>query len=274
MTGAAQGRAGARRRVLLVGGEDSSGRAGLAADRETVALLGQQGDEPHAAPLEAVSVATAHTLQQGAELIELGARDPAVWAAEVRRLVANPMDRPVVAKFGLLPGRGHLEVAADLMGELVPACPVVLDPVAGTSGDSPFLAASDLTLLVERVLPAGPILTPNIPEAARLTGADPEVLASDPSSRPAAAERLLAAGAAAVIIKGGHGSEDPVLDLLMRPGAEPHWIRHRRSPGPGIRGSGCRHASALAVGLARGRSLAQASEDAAAHLAALIGCRK
>ncbi|MDP6837646.1 MAG: bifunctional hydroxymethylpyrimidine kinase/phosphomethylpyrimidine kinase [Planctomycetota bacterium] len=258
-------------RLLLIGGEDSSGRAGLGADRETVALLSR--DLPPGMTLSALTVPTAHTVQSGMELHELGARKAEEWGAEVRHILADPQKSPAAAKFGLLPGRAHLEMAAEIIRELAPRCPVVLDPVAGTSGGSPFLSRSDLSFLLEHVLPAGPILTPNIPEAALLTASDPRQLASDPAPRLDAAASLLRAGAAAVLLKGGHGIEDQIQDLLAQPGSEPSWIRHPRIPGPGLRGSGCRHASALAVGLAQGQSLIQAARGASAHLAGLMGRR-
>lgn len=260
----------ARARILLVGGEDSSGRAGLAADRETVKLLGQPQKRLFPFPIEGVTVPTAHTVQAGNRFIEMGAREPEEWGAEVRWIIEDAGTRPIAAKFGLLPGRRHLEVATELIRSLVAFSPVVLDPVAGTSTGIPFLSPDDLVFLVEHVLPAGPILTPNISEAALLTGTDARLLAADPSSRPAAAAILLAAGASGVILKGGHGAEDPVRDLVLVPGEEPEWVQHPRVPGEGIRGSGCRHATALALGLACGLTLIEAAREAAAHLAELI----
>ena len=88
------------------------------------------------------------------------------------------------------------------------------------------------------------------------------------AAAPAAAT-LLRGGASAVVATGGHGPErgDQVRDLVLQPGAEPVWIERKREPGEGIRGSGCRFATALACGLARGNDL-QGSARAAGEFVA------
>src|SRR5437867_924315 len=81
-------------------------------------------------------------------------------------------------------------------------------------------------------------------------------------ARLEAARILLALGAAAVVIKGGHGEEDPVRDLVARPGGRHAWIERARVRGGGIRGSGCRFASRLAALLALGKPLEASAEEA------------
>ncbi len=77
-------------------------------------------------------------------------------------------------------------------------------------------------------------------------------------------------GARAVLLKGGHGLEDPVADLLLETGQVPRWLEHARVPGASIHGSGCRHASALAAALARGEGLAEAGRMAGEYLRGIL----
>ncbi len=146
---------------------------------------------------------------------------------------------------------------------------LVLDPVLQASGGEPFLDDAGVRTLREELLPHGPLLTPNLPEAARLTGRAESELAS-PAVRLGTAQDLLAAGAAGVFLKGGHGAEDPVLDLVLIRGAPPVWHERRRTPGGGIHGSGCRYASALAAGLLLGWGPAEASRRAGEWVGNLI----
>ena len=123
----------------------------------------------------------------------------------------------------------------------------------------------------DSLLVAGPILTPNLDELALLAWDDADALAEDPSRRVAAAERLLRAGVSAVVATGGHGPDnEPSRDLVLRPGEEPVWIERAREPGPGIRGSGCRFATALACALARGEGLVEAATAAGDYVAQRI----
>jgi hydroxymethylpyrimidine/phosphomethylpyrimidine kinase len=111
-----------------------------------------------------------------------------------------------------------------------------------------------------------PVLTPNLGELAELTGASLGALARDLDARIAAARGLLALGAVAVCVKGGHGQEDPVRDLLVRAAGELLMAEHPRLPGPGMRGSGCRFASYLAGRLALSEPLARAHAEASSWM--------
>ena len=140
--------------------------------------------------------------------------------------------------------------------------------IAASSG-SDFLDAPAIAALRE-LLSSGVVVTPNLPEAALLAEVPPERLVDSLDARLDAARRLLAAGARAVLIKGGHGNENPVRDLVLEPPAPPLWIERPRHPGPGLRGSGCRFATATAACLARGDTLATAAERAGTFVAGRI----
>lgn len=257
-------------RVLAIGGHDPSGGAGVDADREAIFANG----------CAAEVVVTAHTDQDDSMVRSIGARSPADWSTEAARILetAARVGTPIAAiKFGLLPGLDHIHAAAEIVRQFrahTPFLPVVVDPVIESSSGCRFLDPAACDALLRELLPLAPILTPNLPEAARLTGHDPELLAHDAPTRLEAARGLLAHGAAAVLLKGGHGPEnEPVTDLLLTPAAAPVPIEQERVSGPGIRGSGCRHASALASSLAHGTPLPQAAHHAAHHVAACIRAR-
>jgi hydroxymethylpyrimidine/phosphomethylpyrimidine kinase len=225
-------------RLVACGGVDSSGAAGLDVDASTARALG----------VDLQVVATCYTEQDHCAVRSVVPVDPAAWVEEVR-----PAD---AIKFGLLPGPGHLRAAAALIREL--GIPAVVDPVVASTSGYVFLDEAALEVLREELLPAGPVLTPNLPEAQALTGL---------ADREAAAARLLELGARAVVLKGGHGPEpDQVCELILLPDAEPIWHTHPRLPGS-LRGTGCRFATALAAGLAAGDSILGATQAATTHVA-------
>jgi hydroxymethylpyrimidine/phosphomethylpyrimidine kinase len=239
--------------LLVVAGHDPSGGAGVSADEEAA----------RASEFEVRTVITAHTNQSDAGVVSVGARPAIAWLQDARALLG---DHPAAIKFGLLPGADHLRAAAELIRE-APGIPIVVDPLIESSSGFEFLDAAALEVLRTELLPLPVILTPNLPEAARLT-ARPEL--GNFEDREAAAHELLAPGLAAVLLKGGHGMEDPIRELLLTPATTAFWLEHPRLPGRGIRGSGCRHATTLACALARGLALPEAARHAAEHVASRI----
>ena len=242
--------------LLALAGRDPTEGAGVDADRRAAA---RQGVELHA-------VVTADTDQDGERVRSIGARSPEEWELEARQRTAAR--RPAALKTGLLPGAEHVRAAARIAAEL--AVPAVVDPVLQASGGEPFLDAAGVEALLAELVPLGVILTPNLPEAACLCGLPLEALAVHPEARVDAARRLLERGARAVVLKGGHGREDPVRDLVLEAGAEPWWQVHARIPGASIHGSGCHHAATLAAVLARGGDLREGAREAAGYLAELL----
>jgi hydroxymethylpyrimidine/phosphomethylpyrimidine kinase len=89
-----------------------------------------------------------------------------------------------------------------------------------------------------------------------------------------AAEMLIGLGARAVIVKGGHGTEDPVRDLVLERDRPPALVEHARIAGGKIRGSGCRYATRVAARLAQSWTLEDAARDAAAHVSAAIAAAR
>ncbi|MAF65374.1 MAG: bifunctional hydroxymethylpyrimidine kinase/phosphomethylpyrimidine kinase [Planctomycetes bacterium] len=238
--------------LLVVAGHDSSGSAGLDADL----------DAARGMDVATALVATARSVQDAGGVRSVGAREPRAWLAE-----ALAVPRPGALKLGLLPGADHIVAAAELVRALradAEILPVVLDPVLEASSGFVFLDAAARAALRERLGPLGAIWTPNLPEAAALTGRALSALESSPLARVEAAGDLLEAGAGGVVLKGGHARQDTVCDLVVAPGREPLRIESRRRAGAVLGGSGCRHATALAAGLARGASLEAAARAAGA----------
>lgn len=245
-------------RLLVVAGRDSSGGAGVDADLEMARWCGASVD----------IVVTADTRQGEAGLEELGAREPGAWMREAEAALEAGVH---AVKFGLLPGAEHVVAAAELVQGLLeaqPSIPIVVDPVLAPTLGGRFLDQAGVEALLEVLLPTGCVLTPNLEEAAELTGQAPAALQEDLEERIAAAHALMKRGARGVVLKGGH-AEGALLDLVCEAGAEPRWLRLERAPGT-RRGTGCRHSTCIALGLARGQGLLEAATAAGDRIGSLI----
>jgi len=247
-------------RVLIVGGRDPSG-AGIDADLAALEGLAVEG----------LAVETARTDQDASSVRSIGARAPGVWKAEA---LSQARVGIAAIKFGLLPGSEHVLAARDLLRKLREIAgqeiPAVVDPVIRASSGGLFLDARAVEAVLRELTRESVILTPNLAEAAELTGIGFEEIAESFDARRTAAQVLLDAGARAVLVKGGHGSEDPVRDLVATREGRVTWISRPRVRGGSIRGSGCRFASRMAAELALGGSLVAAAEEAGGFVAGEI----
>lgn len=250
-------------RVLVVAGHDPTGGAGVDADRAALARSGA----------EAECVVTAWTDQDGTSVRAIEPRPSADWLEEARYALAAPVH---ALKSGLLPGAAAVRSLAALIDELTraKAVPIVVDPVLAASGGEVFLDEEGIDALLAELLARGVILTPNLPEAARLAGLELAALQAERGERVRAAEALLARGARAVVLKGGHAEDDELADLVLERSAEPVWLTRPRVRGARLHGSGCRFASTLAARLAHGESLARAAEAASAYLDELLRAQR
>lgn len=241
--------------VLVIAGSDSSGGAGLARDVRTLEIMGA----------EALCAVTAVTAQTDAGVLGVHA----VPAEQVRlQIEAAFAARTVGAvKIGMLAGPATIDTVADTLRS-APAVPLVLDPVLRASSGAALLEAGALARLRGRLFPLATLLTPNIPEAACLAG-EPLATAPEPARLIGWARRLLAEGARAVLIKGGHASGDVAADVLVRPDHEPLWLSGPRLSAS-RRGTGCALASAIAAALAAGSTLPEACRRGRAHVLALL----
>jgi len=154
-------------------------------------------------------------------------------------------------KTGMLGDAATVELVARLLDDA--KVPAVVDPVMVAKGGASLLAAEAVAAVRERLIPRAALLTPNAPEAEALTGLSVET--TDDLRR--AGEALLAAGAKAVLMKGGHVPGDRVVDVLMTPAGETAF-EGERIDSRHTHGTGCTLASACAVGLAQGLPLVEA----------------
>lgn len=236
-------------RVLTIAGSDSGGGAGIQADLKTFAALGCYG----------MSAITALTAQNtvGVQAIH------AVPASFLRQQIISVVEDIGVdaVKIGMLHEPGVVEVVAWAIDHFR-LRNVVLDPVmVATSGDR-LIAAETVEVLVRELFPRACLVTPNLDEAALLLG---RPLTTVGDLAPAARD-LLALGARAALVKGGHLEGDEVEDLLCVPGAENLRLRSQRIGSRNVHGTGCTLSSAIAAHLALGDDLPAAVRHARAYI--------
>ncbi|MFF9093778.1 bifunctional hydroxymethylpyrimidine kinase/phosphomethylpyrimidine kinase [Streptomyces sp. NPDC014802] len=247
-------------RVLTVAGSDSGGGAGIQADLKTMLALGVHG----------MSVLTAVTAQNS--LGVQGAWELPVEAVRAQyRSVVDDIGVQAV-KTGMLSSAELVEAVAELLAGT--DAPAVVDPVGVSKHGDPLLAASALDSVRAKLLPAATLATPNLDEVAQLTGVRVE---SEQDMRRAA-EAVLAYGPRWVLIKGGHLAGDTgtgragaheAVDFLTD-GQEEHWLRAPRHDNRHTHGTGCTLASAIACGLATGRSVPEAVAAAKEYVTGAI----
>jgi len=176
-------------------------------------------------------------------------------AIEAQIAAALADGRAAAIHIGLLPEPELIEVVAATLADVT--LPRVVDPVIGASTGEAFLQGQGIDLLRKALVP-GSILTPNIPEAVALIGKP----IADRGGMERAAEALLAAGAQAVLLKGGHLEGPTVIDLLSTPSGHLALPMPLVMSGGSVRGSGDALAAALAASLASGLRLPQAARRA------------
>lgn len=240
-----------RGRVLIVAGSDSGGGAGIQADVKTVSMLGGYA-------MTAITALTAQNTQGVFGVHPV----PTDFIAQQMRLCLDDIGADAV-KTGMLHSVEVIETVARVLAEY-PDIPLICDPVMVAKGGHPLLEAEAEAAIVAHMLPRAAVVTPNLPEAARLIGQD--AVASNDAAFIAAAEALRAKGAAAVLLKGGHAEGPDVTNLLLSD-AGPQWIgKATRIETRHTHGTGCTLASALATGVAQGLALDAAAERAAAYV--------
>lgn len=226
--------------VLVFAGLDPSGGAGLIADAQAVAAQGAH----------ALTVCTALTVQDNDRVFDVQLVDPDLVLRQARALT-NKMAIAAV-KIGVPGSAANALVIAQVIGELraaQPELPVVLDPVLA-SGHGDVLTRGDAVAALAPLLPLVTVLTPNGPEAARLTGVQ---------AGAAQAAILHRQGCRNVLITGGHDDGPHLVDRCH--GAVDRQWHWPRLPGQ-FHGSGCTLAAAIAGQLALGTALAAALDNA------------
>ncbi|MBT8507397.1 hypothetical protein AZH53_02995 [Methanomicrobiaceae archaeon CYW5] len=229
--------------ACTIAGSDSGGGAGIQADLKTFAALGVWG----------CSVLTAITAQN---TMEVTASLPVPTGMIRSQMEAVFADFPVAAcKTGMLATAECVAAVADTFPS--PEVQLVVDPVMVATSGTPLLDAAGEQALVELLLPRAALVTPNIAEACLLTGRS---AITTKRTMEEAAEELLATGAGAVLLKGGHMKGKTVMDVLLADG-EFSVLKGKRYPYE-VHGSGCCLSAAITARLAMGETVPEACAGA------------
>ena len=238
--------------ALTIAGSDSGAGAGIQADLKTFAAFGVYG----------LTVITAVTAQNTLGVRAVQEVDPEVVAAQ---LDAVAEDFPIGAlKTGMLFSASLIELVAGGI-ERHRLAPLVVDPVMVAKSGDRLLREDAVETLRSTLLPLARLVTPNIPEAEVLSGMRIRSL----DDRVTAARRIIAFGAQAVVVKGGHAPTDPVVDLLVDRESVSQFSAPRVAT-EHTHGTGCTFSASITAGLASGLSLTAAVAEARAYLSAAL----
>lgn len=222
--------------ALTIAGSDPSGGAGLQADLKTFHQLGCYG----------MSVVTLLTVQNTVSVDAVELVDPDLVRRQLEAAVSDIP--PLAAKTGALGSAAIIRVVAEWTR--TSQAPLVVDPVMVSKHGAALLADDAARALAEELIPHCALVTPNTPEAARLTGQ----AVDDRAGMQRAARRLVEMGARAALIKGGHLPGAEAADLLLVAGREV-WLTAARVDSRHTHGTGCVTAAAITAGLAQGMPL-------------------
>lgn len=244
--------------VLTIAGFDPSSGAGVTADIKTIAAHGCYG----------VACITAITVQSTAGVLRMEAVDPDLVIQTLEELAS---DIPIAAvHIGMLGTAKVVKAVVEFLGQRsgkgkLPN--VVLDPILKSSSGASLLDAAGTRLLVEKLIPLADVITPNVEEAAVLTG----LKVTELEEMRAAAGKLHQMGSAAVVITGGH--LEKAIDLLSfttKRGVEEEVFKAERQRSNSTHGTGCAFATAMSCHLALDRGLAEAALLAKTFVTAAI----
>jgi len=225
-------------RVLIIAGSDPSGGAGVQADIKTVTALGGY----------AAACVTALTVQNTHGVSAVYPAPPDVIAAQIAAVMSDIGADAI--KIGMIGEQAAAEIIARTLAPVAQKIPIILDPVlTATSGDA-LAGVGVAASLLEKLAPLSAVITPNIEEAAALTG----LKVSGRETMIAAGEALVAAGARAALVKGGHLAGEILEDVLVSAGSV-RVFSNPRLETSSTHGTGCTLASAIATGLAQGMAL-------------------
>ena len=230
--------------ALTVAGSDSGGGAGIQADLKTFHQYGVFG----------TSVIVAVTAQNTCGVRSIQTIPDPIVADQLAALAADLP--PAAVKTGMLAAGQLVELVAGAIADHG-WTQYVCDPVmVATSGDR-LLDSDAVAVVRDRLLPLARIVTPNLDEAEILTGLE----ARDPSGMEQAGRRLLALGARAALVKGGHLATEVMTDVLVTPSGVHRFTRPRLVT-TSTHGTGCTLSAAITAGLALGYELPESVASA------------
>ena len=236
-------------RVLSIAGSDSGGGAGIQADLKTMSALGCYG----------MTAITALTAQNTCGVRSIHGVPPQMLRDQIDAVLEDIGVDAV--KIGILHSPEIVQTVAQAI-ERHKLPNVVFDPVMVATSGAVLIDNSAVDVLVRELFPRAVLITPNLDEAALLVK---RALRTERDMEDAASE-LLAMGAPAVLVKGGHLQGEVVSDLLALASGERVWMRDSRIHTPNTHGTGCTLSSAIASHLALGLDLLQAVQSARSYI--------
>lgn len=236
-------------RVLSIAGSDSGGGAGIQADIKTVTALGGY----------AATVITAITAQNTLGVREIHLIPPHMIRAQMDAVLEDIGADCI--KTGMLASAEIIEAVRARLDVLAPGVQRVIDPVMAATSGARLSGDDAVAALKARLIPGATLLTPNIPEAGVLCG----MAITGIEAMQQAGRALLALGATAVLVKGGHMTGPLVQDVLVS-GQGVEIFSSPRIDTRHTHGTGCTLASAIATGLAQGMGLGDAVRRARAYV--------
>jgi hydroxymethylpyrimidine/phosphomethylpyrimidine kinase len=223
--------------ALTIAGSDSGGGAGIQADLKTFHQFGVFG----------TSVIVALTAQNTQAVLAVEPVSEEMVNAQLRALAEDLP--PAALKTGMLAEANLVRSVARAIREHRWA-PLVVDPVMVSSTGARLLSTAAEEVVREDLLPLAELVTPNLDEAAILTGR----VVHDPPTMERAGGTLLRFGARAALVKGGHLASDVITDVLVTQSGVRHFTRPRIET-TALHGTGCTLSAAITAGLALGRPL-------------------
>lgn len=235
--------------ALTIAGSDSGGGAGIQADLKTFSALGVFG----------CSAITSVTAQNTLGVQGVFAVPPQFVQQQIQSVISDIHIGAI--KTGMLANADIILAVAESLKHYS-SIPFVLDPVmVATSGDR-LLTEDAVENLIKDLLPLATLITPNLHEAAALLN---QPLAKDRKTMQVQGEKILSLGAKAVLMKGGHSTDDQATDLLITQSGTEVFSTPRLQT-KNTHGTGCSLASAIAAGLAKKLSLHYAVKEAKDYL--------
>ena len=224
-------------RILAIAGSDCSGGAGIQADIKTITMLSGY----------AMTSVTSLTAQNSVGVQAIVPLEPEFIAEQVKSCVDDIGVDAI--KIGMVQYVTMVEALAEVLADI--DVPIVLDPVFLSTSGVQLIDNEALDAIRAKLFPLAALLTPNLPELERLTGANPK--RADEMGE--AAKSLVEETGCAVLAKGGHGEDEQIYDVLVQPGAEPVSYAHARIDTQHTHGTGCTLSSAIATLLGHGQKL-------------------
>ena len=237
--------------VLTIAGSDCSGGAGIQADLKTFLAHGVYG----------MSVVTALTAQNTTGVQGIAEVSPEFIGMQMDAVFTDLAPRAV--KVGMIVGAQAVHVVSQRL-QKYKAKQVVIDPVLASTSGTQFMEEETLKCAMEELFPLAALLTPNIPEAERLTG----IAIRDAHDMQRAAQAAANRFGCAVLCKGGHRSG--AADDLLYDSGQFYWMRATRIDNPNTHGTGCTLSAAAACELAKGRNMPDALQHAKQYVTGAI----